>query len=190
MIPYRRIIKCVFFLLGFAFTISGYATSSLHAIKHGQAYPNYPQINYGNGPQAELIKRGEYLTKLGDCIACHTDTNNAGKPFAGGLAIKVPRFGTVYSTNITSDKQTGIGKWTDKQFIKTMRQGIRPDGDYLIPAFPYVYFNKITDQDLLAIKAYLDALPPVVQKNKNLRLVWPLNWRFFTIWLANTFFYF
>src|SRR5579862_184058 len=80
-----------------------------------EEYPSYPTINYGTGSKAEQLKRGEYLTKLGDCIACHTAPGK--KQFAGGFSIDTP-FGTIYTPNITADKETGIGNWSDKDFIR------------------------------------------------------------------------
>lgn len=180
----------VLFFVSFLFCSAAFATSTLHAVKHGKAYPAYPTVNYGAGAKAAQIKRGEYLVKMGDCVACHTNSKAGGKPFAGGLAFTDKRFGTVYSSNITPDPKTGIGKWTDKQFIRAMRQGIMASGKYLTPALPYVYFNKVTDADLLAIRAYLNAVPPVMQENKALGLRWPLSWRFLQIGWRTMFFTF
>lgn len=143
-------------------------------------FPEYPKINTaGKSPQqVELLRRGEYLTKAGDCIACHTNSTQAGSPpFAGGLPMETP-FGTLFTPNITPDNATGIGKWTDDQFIKAMREGISPQGKRYYPAFPYLYFNKVTTEDLKAIKAYLDSIPAVHQPNLNNKMVWPFNWRF------------
>jgi len=141
--------------------------------------PLYPLANtVGKTPQEiEQIRRGEYLTKAGDCIACHTNTPQQGTPFAGGLPMETP-FGTIYSPNITPDKATGIGDWTDAQFIRAMHDGISPQGKHYYPAFPYLYFNKVAPQDLLAIKAYLASIPAVHQKNIDNKMVWPFNWRF------------
>jgi cytochrome c5 len=138
-------------------------------------YPDYPVVDT-KGKNGELIKRGEYLAKAGDCIACHTNAPEKGKPFAGGLPMKTP-FGTVYSPNITPDKETGIGKWTEAQFIKAMTRGISPSGHYYYPAFPYLYFNKITPSDLKALKAYFDSIPAVSQTNRKNEMVWPFNQR-------------
>lgn len=140
-------------------------------------YPAYPSVNYGTGDQAKLIQRGEYLAKAGDCIACHTDTKNNGSVFAGGLGIKTP-FGTFYSPNITPDKETGIGNWTDDHFIWAMQHGKRPDGAYYYPVFPYPDFSKVSKSDLLAIKAYLFSLPPVKRANLPNDVPFPFNWRF------------
>ena len=135
----------------------------------------YPQINYGAGAKADQLKRGEYLVKMGDCIACHTEPG--GQAFAGGFAFDTP-FGAIYSPNITPDKQNGIGRWTDEQFYKAVREGITPDGSYLYPAFPFPYYNKLTDQDLQDIKAYLNAIPAVAKPNHDNHMMFPFNWRF------------
>jgi len=134
----------------------------------------YPNVDYGKGSAAEQMKRGEYLAKAGDCIACHTTAN--GKVFAGGLPIKTP-FGTIYSPNITSDRETGIGDWTDDQFVQAMREGISAHGYYLLPVFPYPFYNKLTKQDILDIRAYLNKIPAVRQENRPLDMPWPFNMR-------------
>ncbi len=139
-------------------------------------YPR-PQYLQENPATRQLIDRGEYLSKAGDCIACHTDTKHNGQAFAGGLGIFTP-FGTIYSPNITPDKTTGIGKWTDAEFIRAMHKGIAPDGSYYFPVFPFASFTKINKNDLLALKAYLFSLPPIQKKNQANEMMWPFNWRF------------
>lgn len=151
-------------------------------------YPTYPTPDYTTA-DPKLIKRGEYLVKIGDCISCHTDATKGGKPFSGGLAMNTP-FGVFYTPNITSDKKTGIGEWTDKQFIRAMHEGKRADGKNLFPVFPYLYFNKVTEDDLLAIKAYLFSIPKVSAKNKGNELPFPLNVRFFQLGWKLMFFQF
>lgn len=140
------------------------------------AYPEfaYPPVNYGTGAKADQIKRGEYLTKAGDCMACHTVAG--GKPFAGGLPIKTP-FGTMYTPNITPDPETGIGQWSDDDFDRAMREGISPKDHFYFPAFPYPYFNKLTRIDVDAIHAYLHAIPAVHEPNKPLDMPWPFRVR-------------
>src|SRR5689334_8768352 len=103
-------------------------------------FPTYPTPNTARkSPQTvALIKRGEYLVTVGDCIACHTDAKKDSPAFAGGLAMQTP-FGVIYSPNITPDKKTGIGNWTQAQFDKAMHEGIGPHGEYYYPAFPYLY---------------------------------------------------
>jgi len=155
------------------------ATDSFAKTTHLGEYPSYPKIVYSSGTKAEKIKRGEYLVKMGDCIACHT-APHGGKAFAGGLGIKTP-FGTLYTPNITPNKETGIGGWSDNDFIKAMHEGISPKGHYYYPAFPFYYFNIIKTQDLLDIHAYLNAIPSVHQKNKKDTIIFPFNWRFLQI---------
>ncbi|MDX1901020.1 MAG: c-type cytochrome [Gammaproteobacteria bacterium] len=135
-------------------------------------FPDYPNVKT-NTP---LVQRGEYLVKAGDCMACHTNTAEKGQPFAGGLLMQTP-FGKLYTPNITPDPETGIGKWTDAQFIKAMREGISPEGHYYYPAFPYLYFSRMSDDDIKAIKAYLDAIPAIKQTNRSNEMVFPFNIR-------------
>ena len=101
---------------------------------------------------------GHYLVAAGNCISCHTAKN--GQPFAGGLAITTP-LGTIYSTNITPDTETGIGRWSLSDFTHALREGIAADGHRLFPAFPYTSFTKVNDQDAAAMFAYLRTLSPV-----------------------------
>lgn len=140
-------------------------------------YPIYPKPIITKHSDSALIAKGEYLAKAGDCMACHTDTRQRGIPFAGGLGISTP-FGTIYSPNLTPDKETGIGNWTDADFIKAMHEGISPEGKNYYPAFPYNYFNKIQDEDLIAIKAYLNSIPPVKRQNTPNEMFFPFNIRF------------
>jgi cytochrome c5 len=139
-------------------------------------YPEYPPAHIEAGADKAQIARGEYLVKLGDCMACHTDTANRGAPFAGGLRIDTP-FGALFVPNITPDKDTGIGNWSEEDFVTAMREGIRPDDGYYFPVFPYNYFNKMSREDILAIKAYLDRIPSVKQVNKPPQMKWPFNYR-------------
>ncbi len=97
---------------------------------------------------ADLVKQGAYISKLGDCVACHT--KEGGKPMSGGLELKTP-FGKLYSTNITPDKKTGIGSYTFAQFDRAMRQGVAADGHNLYPAMPYPSYAKMTDGDMRAL---------------------------------------
>ncbi len=124
--------------------------------------------------QASLIERGEYLAHAADCVVCHTATG--GKPFAGGLAFKLP-FGALYSTNITPDKDTGIGNYSDQDFLNAMHRGIRRDGAHLYPAMPFTSYTSMTDADALAIKAYLFSLPPVHASPPENTLAFPFNQR-------------
>jgi mono/diheme cytochrome c family protein len=124
--------------------------------------------------QASLIERGEYLARAADCVVCHTA--KGGKPFAGGLAINLP-FGALYSTNITPDKETGIGNYSDQDFLNAVHRGIRRDGMNLYPAMPFTSYTAMTDADALAIKAYLFSLPPVHATPPENTLAFPFNQR-------------
>src|SRR5271169_6907894 len=103
-------------------------------------------------PTAQLIARGEYLTRAADCAACHNVPG--GEPFSGGVAFKLP-FGTIYSSNITADRETGIGTWSDDDFVRALHRGITKDGTHLYPAFPYTSYTALSRDDAVAIKAYL-----------------------------------
>lgn len=120
------------------------------------------------------VEQGRYLATAGDCAACHTAPD--GAPFAGGLQIETP-FGVIYSPNITPDRDTGIGAWTEDQFYRAMHEGIAADGERLYPAFPYPYYTKVTREDVDAIYAYLRTLEPVRNQRKENELTWPLNYR-------------
>jgi len=126
---------------------------------------------------ADLVARGAYLATAAGCADCHTDAKNAGHPYAGGRSLTTP-FGTFYAPNITPDLNTGIGRWSDAQFLTALRHGIRPDGSNYFPVFPYPSFTKITDGDLRAIKAYLFAQPAVRQSNRAHDVAFPFSWRF------------
>ena len=129
---------------------------------------------------ADPVKRGEYLIHAADCQACHTAPG--GAPFAGGFAFNMP-FGTIYSTNITPDKETGIGNYSDAQFLAAVHRGIRADGQKLYPAMPYASYTYMTDADALAIKAYLFTLAPVSAPPKQNQLSWPFSQRsLITLW--------
>src|SRR5215469_2525500 len=123
---------------------------------------------------ASLVARGEYLARAADCAVCHTAPG--GKPYAGGLAIRTP-FGTLYSPNITADRETGIGKFTDADFLRALHQGVMPDGTRLYPAMTYDAYTYMTDADALAIKAYLFSLAPVHASIPADTLAFPYNQR-------------
>ena len=120
------------------------------------------------------VERGKYLVEAGDCQGCHT--NQGGRPFAGDRPIQTP-FGAIYSPNITPDRETGIGAWTDDQFYRALHEGIADDGSRLYPAFPYPWYTKVTRDDALAIRAYLNSLDPVKAERRPNALDWPLNYR-------------
>jgi mono/diheme cytochrome c family protein len=136
-------------------------------------------------PDASLLAKGEYLARAGDCIACHTAPE--GKLFAGGLAMKTP-FGTLYTSNITPDPQTGIGTWTSDQFYQMMHNGRFPDGGLVYPAMPFASYTKVTREDSDAIYAYLRSIPPVQQPNRPHDLTFPFNNRSLIIGWRTLFF--
>lgn len=132
-------------------------------------------------------KQGEYLARAGGCVGCHTEAKEGAVPFAGGRALKTP-FGTFFGPNITPHPQAGIGRWSEADFVRAMRQGVRPDGANFFPAFPYPSFTKISDKDLSDLWAYLRTLPPSDRASQEHELglfgwrplltVW--KWMFFT----------
>ncbi len=129
----------------------------------------------GTSGDRAKIERGRYLVTAADCEACHTASG--GAPFAGGRAITTP-FGTLYAPNITSDRETGIGSWSDDDLYAALHSGRGLGNTYLYPAFPYPYFTKMTREDVVAIRAFLAMLPPVGNVRRAARLWWPLKYRF------------
>ncbi len=121
---------------------------------------------------AELAARGEYLTRAGNCMACHTD--RGGAPWAGGRALATP-FGTVYAGNLTPDARTGLGAWTDDDFWRALHHGRSRDGRMLYPAFPYTHYTRITRADADAMYAFLRTVPPVDRENTPHALRWPYS---------------
>ncbi len=124
--------------------------------------------------QADPLARGRYLTQAADCEACHTA--EGGKPFAGGRPFQTD-FGTIYSPNITPDIRTGIGSWTDADFLTAVHKGRGRNGEYLYPAFPYAAYTYLTDQDVLAIKTYIASIPAVSYVAPANSLRFPFNRR-------------
>ena len=124
---------------------------------------------------AAVIKRGEYLATAADCGACHTAPG--GKPFAGGLPIATP-LGTIYSTNITPSAEFGIGRYTEENFSRALRRGVRRDGANLYPAMPYTSYAKFTEEDAHALYLYFtQAVKPVEQRPPPTKLPFPMNIR-------------
>jgi mono/diheme cytochrome c family protein len=123
---------------------------------------------------AAQIRRGQYLVRTGDCLSCHLAPG--GDAFAGGLGLNTP-FGVIYSSNITSDKNNGIGDWTPEQFYRAMHEGIGDRGKHLYPAFPYPWFTHISREDDDAILAYLKTTPPIDKAPPANLLPFPFNIR-------------
>ena len=138
-------------------------------------------LAHAQGADEDLIKKGEYVARLGDCVACHTALN--GQKFAGGLAIKTP-IGMIYSTNITPDPTYGIGTYTLQEFDEAVRHGIRKDGSTLYPAMPYPAFSRMTQDDIKSLYAYfMHGVQPVAQKNREVGISWPMSMRWpLAIW--------
>lgn len=126
-----------------------------------------------DAPTSARIEHGRYLAVAGDCLACHTATG--GQPFAGGLDLKTP-FGIITTSNITSDKETGIGNWTFQQFENAVRHGKGPNG-HLYPAMPYTAYSQISDPDIADLWEYIRTLPPVNHKVESNKLPFPYNIR-------------
>lgn len=133
--------------------------------------PAADQHPSGAGDQA-MAQRGEYLLRAGNCIGCHT--RRGDQPLAGGRAIQTP-FGTVYSSNLTPDDETGIGSWTADNFWKALHEGISADGRLLYPAFPYTHYSLITRADSDAMLAYLKTLSPQIRPAQPHKLRFPFN---------------
>jgi mono/diheme cytochrome c family protein len=127
------------------------------------------------GQDFARIERGRYMAAAADCAACHTDPKSAAA-FAGGRRIPTP-FGTLISPNITPDRETGIGGWSEAQFEAAVREGERPDGARLYPAMPFAYYRKMTHEDVAAIRAYLSTLPAVSHAVNSNQLPFPLSIR-------------
>ena len=152
-------------ILGIAFLCTAFSVGFGLGLGLGQAQAD---------PSEETIARGNALAVAGNCASCHTA--DPAKPFAGGKRIDTP-LGAIYSPNLTPDRETGLGAWSDEDFVRAFRHGLAPDGSRYYPAFPYPYFTKLTRQDLLAIRAYLATLTPISSTHPSPELRWPLNYR-------------
>jgi mono/diheme cytochrome c family protein len=121
-----------------------------------------------------IVAKGAALAAVGDCAICHTRAG--GKPYAGGFPVETP-FGVVYGTNITPDRDTGIGTWSEAALRRALREGVGRTGTHFYPAFPYNHFTNVSDGDISALYAFLMTREPVHQPNRPIRLAFPLNWR-------------
>ncbi|WP_336485354.1 c-type cytochrome [Methylobacterium nigriterrae] len=126
------------------------------------------------GADSDLIKRGEYLVTAGDCVACHTGPS--GKKFAGNYVLNTP-IGKIRTPNLTPDKETGLGTWSEEDFYRAFHDGISKDGSYLYPAFPFAWYTKVTRDDVKAIYAYLQSLEPVHEPRQESEIPFPFNIR-------------
>lgn len=132
---------------------------------------------------ADLVAKGEYVARAGDCVACHSTPG--GKPFAGGLEMATP-LGSIYATNITPDPETGIGAYSLADFDRALRQGVARDGHRLYPAMPYPSYATYTDEDVRALYAFFQhGVKPVVQQNHDSEIPAPMNQRWpLALWNA------
>ena len=131
-------------------------------------------VDSPQGNNEQLIKRGKYLAQAADCMACHTAKD--GALYAGGVPLATP-FGTIYGSNITPDKQHGIGQWSSADFYRVLHDGLAPD-HALYPAMPYTTYRGISREDSDAIYAYLRTVPPVAVASKSSEIPFPFNMRF------------
>jgi thiosulfate dehydrogenase len=140
-----------------------------------EAAPPSPERIDLAAADAETLQRGRYIAQLGGCVSCHTAHD--GKPLAGGLALATP-MGIVASTNITPDRETGIGHYTFEQFDRAMRRGVAADGHHLYPAMPYPSYARMTTDDMRTLYAYLQrGVVPVREANARSRMRWPFSMR-------------
>ena len=145
-------------------------------------YAAYPRTSPGKDDAEELsIQKGEYLAKAGDCIACHTHVAGGTPAYAGRLPIATP-FGTFYSPNITPDNETGIGLWTEADFVRALKDGHGPHGENYFPVYPFVYFANVTDEDARLLYAYFRHIPAAHLENKSLPFPFNLPGARFTLW--------
>lgn len=147
------------------------AAAALYLLRPGML-PHPAGAPVAISASTQLINRGEYLARAGDCVACHTVPN--GAVFAGGRAMATP-FGNLYVPNITPDDDTGIGHWTADEFYRMLHTGVSRDGKLLYPAMPFTSYTQVTRADSDAMFAYLMSNPPVKQKNREHELRFPFN---------------
>ena len=151
-------------------------------------YRSYDVKQFANETESERkdsIKRGEYVALTSDCVACH-QTKDRKEDLSGGFAVETP-FGTLYSSNITPDKETGIGNWTEQQFADAVMNGKGPNGS-LYPAMPYTSYVKMTDQDIHDLWNYLQTVTPVKNKVVENQLAFPFNIRYLMLGWKRLFF--
>lgn len=181
-----------FIVMGLCLTPLAYADETLpQATPPGTAtalgivdgyYAAYPKTTPGaDAAEGALIQHGEYLAKVGDCIACHTNVKGNTPAYAGGLPIATP-FGTFYSPNITPDHETGIGLWSEADFVRALKDGLGPHGENYFPVYPFVYFANVTDEDARALYAYFKHIPAARLPNKPLPVPFNIPGARLTLW--------
>ncbi len=153
-------------------------------------YAAYPKTSPGKTPAEEAeIREGEYLAKAGDCIACHSNVSGGTPAYGGGLPIATP-FGTFYSPNISPDFETGIGWWSEADFVRAIREGHGPHGENYFPVYPFVYFANVTPEDTHKLYVYFQHIPAVHLENRSLPFPFNLPGARFTLWGWNLLFYY
>jgi mono/diheme cytochrome c family protein len=131
-------------------------------------------VCFANLPKDQKNARGKYIFNSSGCMNCHSPDRNL--PLTGGRKMETS-FGTFYTPNISSDKKFGIGSWTDEQFLTAVKRGISPEGQYYYPSFSFASYSKLTDEDVLAMRAYMNTLPSYQNQNKPHDIKFPLNQR-------------
>jgi mono/diheme cytochrome c family protein len=121
-----------------------------------------PWVTAEAAAQAGAVERGAYLAAAAGCDQCHTDSEHDGQPYAGGRLLATA-FGTIATPNLTPDRRTGIGRWSAADFTRAMRWGVAPDDSHYVPAFPFPFYNRLSERDLDDLKAFLDSLPAVAR---------------------------
>jgi len=148
----------------------------MHALRLVSLVMLLAAVHGGAAAQGDA-KRGAYLVKAAGCVGCHTEAKKDATPFAGGRALKTP-FGVFYGPNITPHPGAGLGRWSEADFVRAMRQGLRPDGAHYFPAFPYTSFSRVNDGDLRDLWSHLRSLPPSARPSQAHDLRFPFGWRF------------
>ena len=157
-----------------ALVVLALVVGGVYLIWFNRTTPSDPAMSRADGQGFAQIERGRYLTTAADCGACHTTPG--GAPFAGGRPIETP-FGNILAPNITPDAETGIGAWSDADFDAAVRQGKRRDGTLLYPAMPFPSYAKMSRDDVLAIRAYLQTVAPAHNPVVADQLPFPFNIR-------------
>lgn len=161
--------------------ISLIACASIAVVAHFAVDQSVRRDRSVPGDMFGNAERGAYLIRLAGCVSCHTDVENEGQMLSGGRRIPSD-FGTFISPNITPDQSTGIGGWSDDDFMMALTRGLSPDGSHYYPAFPYTSYARMTDQDIVDLKAYLDSVAPVSNEVSKHDLSFPFNVRGLLSW--------
>lgn len=160
------------YLLRFSALLLGVITVFVGWLYWANRNPDLDQASVPPADTAQQLVQGEYLARVGNCMSCHTA--RGGVSYAGGRAVPTP-FGNIYTSNLTPDAETGLGKWNSNDFWQAMHNGKSKDGSLLYPAFPYTNYTKVTRADSDAIFAYLQTLPAVSQPNRAPELRFPYD---------------